>query len=383
MDIRMIRTWAEIDLDALEHNYRSLRSSLPENCGFVGLVKANAYGHGAVPVAKKLESLGAELLAVACGSEGEELRQAGITTPILCLGNTLPCCAHLLLEHNITQAVGDLDTARALSQAAVQENKNLNIHIKLDTGMSRLGFFWNPNGDNAALLNELAEVFSLPNLTVQGMFTHFADADSNEEYSMAQLTRFLDARDALAERGLDPGLLHCGASAATLNFPCTHMDLVRPGIALYGYYPAPEMQGLLEDGLRPVMTLKSRICAVRSLPAGTCVSYGCTATLTRDSRLAVLPIGYGDGFPRSLSNQMKVRIHDTLCPIVGRVCMDMCMVDVTDLPQTEAGDVATIYGGGLTQQAAELDHTIVYELLCDVTPRVPRIYIQQGAPLPG
>lgn len=383
MDIRMIRTWAEIDLDALEHNYRALRASLPQTCGFVGLVKANAYGHGAVPVAKKLEALGAEMLAVACGSEGEELRHAGITAPILCLGNTLPCCAHLLLEYDITQAVGDLDTARALSQAAVQADKNLKIHIKLDTGMSRLGFFWNPNGDNTELLNELSELFSLPNLTVQGMFTHFADADSNEEYSMAQLTRFLDARDALNARGLNPGLLHCGASAATLNFPCTHMDLVRPGIALYGYYPTKEMQGLLEDGLHPVMTLKSRICAVRSLPAGTCVSYGCTATLTRDSLLAVLPIGYGDGFPRSLSNQMKVLIHNTLCPIVGRVCMDMCMVDVTDLPQTAVGDVATIYGGDLALQAAEQDHTIVYELLCDVTPRVPRIYFQQGAPLPG
>ena len=378
LDTRTMRTWAEIDLSALEHNYYALRASLPENCGFVGLVKANAYGHGAIPVAKKLEQMGCEMLAVACVPEAIELRDAGIMAPILCLGNTLPGYAPLLLEYNITQAVGDLDTARAFSAAAVTSNKTLTVHIKLDTGMSRLGFFWSKEGNHTSVLEELSSLCALPGLKVEGLFTHFADADGNEEYSMDQLTRFLDAQDALKQRGICPPVLHCSASAATLNFPSAAFSMVRPGISLYGYYPAPTMDGLVDDGLHPVMTVKSRIAAVRKLPAGTCVSYGCTATLERDSTLAVIPIGYGDGFPRSLSNRMKLRVHDTLCPIVGRVCMDMCMVDVTDLPDVHPGDIATIYGGKLAEQAAELDNTIVYELLCDVAPRVPRIYLENS-----
>lgn len=208
------------------------------------------------------------------------------------------------------------------------------------------------------------------------MFTHFADADSSEEYTMGQLTKFLDAREALEKLGVTFQICHCGASGAVLNYPCTHMDMVRPGIALYGYYPAPEMEGLDGPGLRPVMTVKSRIAAVRSLPAGTCVSYGRTAVLKRDSKLAVVPIGYGDGYPRCLSNQMVMEIHGCPpVPLVGRVCMDMCMVDVTDLPDVKPGDVAVVYGPGLTQKAADLVGTIVYELLCDVNPRVPRVYL--------
>jgi alanine racemase len=215
------------------------------------------------------------------------------------------------------------------------------------------------------------------------MFTHFAAADDSEEYTMAQLTRYLDAKQALADRGVTFAIYHCAASAAVLNYPCTHMDMGRPGIALYGYYPAPGMEGLDGSGLEPVMTVKSRIAAVRSLPAGTCVSYGRTATLARDSRLAVVPIGYGDGYPRGLSNRMDMEILGVRCPIVGRICMDMCMVDVTDLPQVKAGDIATVYSQGLTEQAAQTMGTIVYELLCDVSPRIPRIYLEHGQPVPA
>lgn len=192
---------------------------------------------------------------------------------------------------------------------------------------------------------------------------------------MGQLTKFLDAKQTLEKIGVTFQICHCGASGAVLNYPCTHMDMVRPGIALYGYYPAPEMEGLDGPGLRPVMTVKSRIAAVRELPAGTCVSYGRTAVLKRDSKLAVVPIGYGDGYPRSLSNRMVMEIHGVPCPIVGRVCMDMCMVDVTDLPDVKPGDIALVYGPELTEKAADLTGTIVYELLCDLNPRVPRIYL--------
>lgn len=371
MDTTKMRTWAEINLSALEHNYRALRAMLEPGCRFLGVCKANAYGHGAVEVARKLEELGADMLAVACVDEAKELREAGIALPILCLGNTPVELAPMLLEYQVTQAVGDLATGQALSQAAVAAGKTLTIHVKLDTGMSRLGFLW--QGEQTA--REIARLCALPGLEAEGMFTHFADADSSEAYTMEQLTKFLDAKEALAKQGMTFKICHCGASGAVLNYPCTHLDMVRPGIALYGFYPAPEMEGLDGPGLRPVMTVKSRIAAVRELPVGTCVSYGRTAVLKRDSKLAVVPIGYGDGYRRALSNQMVMEIHGTHCPIVGRVCMDMCMVDVTDLPDVKPGDVAVVYGPGLTQKAADLAGTIVYELLCDLSPRIPRVYL--------
>lgn len=376
-NIETMRTWAEIDLSALEHNYNAIKAMIPETCKLLAPVKANAYGHGAVPISRKLESIGCDVLAVACAAEAAELRQGGLTAPILCLGNTLPEYAPILFDNNVIQAVGDWDTAKALSEAAVNAGITLQIQLKLDTGMSRLGFFWSKDGDNTEVLEQMSQVFSLPGLSVVGMFTHFSDADGSEEYTMEQFTRFLNARDALAQRGHTIPLLHCAASAATIAFPCTHMDMVRPGIALYGYYPDESLDGLVDDGLRPVMTVKARIAAVRALPKGTFISYGRTAALERDSKIAVIPMGYGDGLPRLLSNKMSFLIHGVPCPIVGRVCMDMCMVDVTDLPDVVPGDVATIYGGELAQKAAKLTGTIVYELLCDVAPRVPRVYLDK------
>lgn len=377
LDRRELRTWAEIDLDALEHNYRALRAMLPQGCRFAGLVKADAYGHGAVPVAKKLEKLGADMLAVACVDEGEQLRRAGIALPILCLGQTPLELGEELLQWDITQEVEDLETARALSQMAQKQGKKLKVHIKLDTGMGRLGFRWE-DGENAAVTDEMAQVCALPGLEVEGMFTHFAAADGDEDYTMAQFTRFLDAKKALEEREIHLKIYHCGASSAVLHYPCTYLDMVRPGIVLYGYYTDEESRGLDGPGLIPVMRLKSRVAAVRAMPAGAKVSYGCTAQLKRPSRLAVLPIGYGDGLPRALSNQMKVMISGKPCPIVGRICMDMCMADVTDLPDVKAGDVADIYGPGLTDEAARLAGTISYELLCHVAPRIPRVYWENG-----
>ena len=375
--LETMRTWAEIDLSALEHNYNALKSLIPKGCKLLAPVKANAYGHGAVPVSRKLQQIGCDMLAVACAAEAAELRQSGITIPILCLGNTLHDYASLLFRDDVIQAVGDAETAAALSEAAVRDGITLRIHLKLDTGMSRLGFFWGKDTDNTAVLEQLCGVFALPGLAVTGMFTHFSDADGSEEYTMEQFSRFLDARDALARRGHTVSLLHCAASAAAICFPCTHLDMVRPGIALYGYYPDESLEGLVDEDLRPVMSVKARISAVRALPKGTCVSYGRTAVLDRDSRLAVIPMGYGDGLPRLLSNKMSFLIHGVPCPVVGRVCMDMCMVDVTDLPDVVPGDVATIYGGELAQKAADLTGTIVYELLCDVSPRVPRVYLDK------
>jgi alanine racemase len=379
-DRRTVRTWAEIDLDALAHNYRLLRGLAPQ-AKFLGLVKANAYGHGAVPVAKKLEALGADMLAVACLDEAIELRQAGIVIPILCLGQTPPELAPELLEYDITQTVGDLETGAALSAAAVAAGKTLTIHVKVDTGMGRLGFVYYEDDDEAALERagkEIESLCALPGLEPEGIFTHFANADGSEAYTKNQCARIYDVFGELWERGLHQfKIYHCAASAAVLNYSWTkvYMNMIRPGIALYGYVPDPSVK---DPGLKPVMTVKSRIAAVRDLPAGAKISYGCTATLERDSQIAVLPMGYGDGYPRVLSNQMDMLIRGIPCPIVGRICMDMCMVDVTGLEDVQPGEAAVVYGPKLTQRAAKLAGTIPYELLCQLTPRIPRLYFEAG-----
>ena len=380
-DRRTARTWAEINLDALAHNYRLLRGLAPE-ARFLGVVKADAYGHGAVPVAKKLQALGADMLAVACLAEAVELREAGITLPILCLGQTPVELAGDLLAYDVTQTVGDLETGEALSAAAEAAGKTLKVHVKVDTGMGRLGFVYYEDDDEAALERagkEIESLCALPGLEPEGIFTHFANADGSEAYTKNQCARIYDVFGELWERGLHQfKIYHCAASAAVLNYSWTkvYMNMIRPGIALYGYVPDPSVK---DPGLKPVMTVKSRIAAVRELPAGSFISYGCTARLERASKIAVLPMGYGDGLPRCLSNKLEVLIGDRLCPVLGRICMDMCMVDVTDAPGVKAGDTAAVYGPGLTDWAAQLAGTIPYELLCQLTPRIPRLYLEQGS----
>ena len=369
------RTWAEISLPNLEHNYRALRAMLAPGCRFLGVVKANAYGHGAVPVAKRLEKLGAEYLAVACLEEAVELREAGVRAPILILGYTPSECGEALLRHDLTQTVYDAETARAFSDAALAAGKRLRIHVKADTGMSRLG--WLCGGERLRpAADAIQAVCALPGLEAEGIYTHFANADADEEYTMTQLTRFLDLLAQLESRGLAFPIRHCAASAAMLKYPCTHLDMVRPGIALYGHYPDPSCEGLDGPGLAPVMTLKTRVASVKDVPAGTPVSYGCTHVLERDTRLAALTIGYADGLPRLCSDRLEVWLKGRRVPLVGRVCMDMCMADVTGL-DVRPGDEVEIFGEHLpAEEAAGLARTIQYELLCSVSPRVPREYLE-------
>ena len=367
------RTWAEISLGALEHNYRSLRAMLPEGCRLLGVVKANAYGHGAVTVGRKLAELGCEMLAVACLDEALQLRKEGIDVPILILGITPPELARQVVDNDITQAVFTMELAQALSDAAAALGKTARVHIKLDTGMSRVGVLAN-EPEQAA--EQVAKLCALPHLEHEGIFTHFANSDGDEEYTMLQFTRFLDTVSALEKNhGITFAIRHCANSAAALQYPCAYLDMVRPGIAMYGHYPDPSCCGLDGPGLIPVMSVYTRVAAVREVPAGTAVSYGCTKVMERDTRLAVLPIGYGDGFFRLLSNRFAVEFDGKPAPIVGRICMDMCMVDVTDLPEVKAGDVATVFSANKPlEDAADLVGTIQYELLCDVSPRVPRFY---------
>ena len=364
------RTWAEISLGNLEHNYRALRACAPVS-KFLATVKANAYGHGAIPVARRLVELGADYLAVACLDEAAALRAAGITAPVLVLGDTPPQLAEEAVALGVTQTVFTPELAQALSAAAGAAGTRAKIHLKADTGMSRLGVL---DHDPRRAAAEIAALCAPPHLEPEGIFTHFADADGDEAYTMLQFTRFLDVLDELREKyGRTFAIRHCAASAAVLNYPCTHMDMVRPGIALYGHYPAPSCEGLDGPGLRPVMALYSRVAAVRDLPGGTPVSYGRTACLGADGgRLAVLPIGYADGFHRALSNESGVWLDGECRPIIGRVCMDMCMVGLSPSAQVRPGDVAEVFGGHLPiERHAQAAGTISYELLCAVAPRVP------------
>lgn len=368
------RTWAEISLGNLEHNYRALRSCAPDS-RFLGTVKANGYGHGAVPVARRLVELGTDYLAVACLDEGAALRGAGITAPILILGYTQPGLAGEVVDLDLTQGVFTPELARALSEAAGAAGKRAKVHLKVDTGMSRLGVL---DHDPSAAARELDALCALPHLEPEGIFTHFADADGDEEYTMLQFTRFLDVLDELkGAYGRTFEIRHCAASAAVLNYPCTHMDMVRPGIALYGHYPAPACEGLDGPGLRPVMSLYSRVAAVRDFPADTPVSYGCTARFDRGGgRTAVLPVGYADGLHRMLSNAGAVWLDGRARPIMGRVCMDMCMIGLDGGANVHPGDVAEVFGARLpVERQADTAGTISYELLCAVAPRVPRVYL--------
>ena len=374
MKLETMRTWAEISLGNLEHNYRALRACAPDS-KFLGVVKANAYGHGAVPVARKLEELGADYLAVACLNEAMELRQAGIRMPILILGATPEELAGLVVDYDVTQTVFTPGLAQALSQAAGVQGRRAKIHVKVDTGMSRLGLL---DHDPAAAAREVEGLCALPNLEAEGIFTHFANADGDEAYTMLQFTRFLDTLAELEETyGRKFEIRHCAASGAVLNYPCTHLDMVRPGVALYGHAPDPSCAGLDELNLRPAMTLKSRVAAVRDLPGDTPVSYGCTQRVGRNGgRVAVLPIGYADGLHRVLSGRGSVWLDGKRRPIIGRVCMDMCMVALEDGDQVKAGDEAEIFGPHLpVEESAELAGTIQYELLCAVSARVPRVYL--------
>lgn len=374
MAMETMRTWAEIRPAHLEHNYRVLRACAPDS-RFLGTVKANAYGHEAIPTARQLQELGADYLAVACLAEGRQLREAGITLPILILGLTPPEQADEVVSLQLTQTVFTPALAQALSDAAGAQRTTARIHLAVDTGMSRLGVL---AGDPQAAASDLAALCALPHMHPEGIFTHFAVSDAPgpdcEDYTMLQFTRFLDVIAALQDGyHLSFEIRHCANSGAVLQYPCTALDMVRPGIALYGHYPAPCTEGLDGPGLLPVMSLKTRVAAVRPLPAGTPVSYGCTAK-AETGRIAVLPIGYADGLHRALSNKGSVYLNGRMVPILGRICMDMCMVSLPDDLQVAPGDVAEVFGENLPlEQQADLAGTISYELLCAVAPRVPRI----------
>ena len=372
------RTWADISMDNLSHNYHLLRAAIPADCRFLGVVKADAYGHGAVPVSRQLVDLGADYLAVSNMEEAVQLRRSYIRLPILILGYTPAFYAEDMVDMGIRQEVHSLEYARQLAEALAGTGKRLKIHIKLDTGMSRLGFFAN----DPRTLDELRELCAMESLVPEGIFTHFSVADSldpaDQAFTAAQFSEFTAVTDALAADGVQFKFRHCCNSAATLLHPEYALDMVRPGIATYGISPSEELAGRFD--LRPLMSLRTTVAQIRPFRPNVGVSYGRAYTTTSERTLAVLAIGYADGLSRSLSNRISFLLHGKRVPVVGRICMDMCMVDVTDVPEARVGDVVTVFGTDgdaaiPVDDLARLTGTIPYEILCSINKRTPRFYL--------
>lgn len=368
------RTWAEISLENIRHNYRAIRAALPEGCRFLGVVKADAYGHGALPVSRLLQEEGADYLAVSCLDEALELREGGIEMPVLILGHTPPRYTKTLIDNNITQTVSCLAKALEYSERAQFIGQDLKIHIKLDTGMSRLGFLCSGEYFEEGIEN-VARACRLPNLHVEGMYTHFAVSDEpggeNAEYTRDQYNLFTGFTKELEKHiGKSLELYHCANTGCVVNYPGYELDMVRPGLLLYGY---GDTTGRF--GLKPCMRLVTTVSTIKFYEPGTCVSYGRRYVTDRRTRMGVLPIGYADGLPRLLSNKCSFAAAGGFAPQRGSICMDMCMVDLTDLPQVDVGSEVELFGNENNLcTLADIAMTIPYELLCSVSKRVPRVY---------
>jgi alanine racemase len=365
-------TVAEIDLGALTFNYRQIRKKLPIGVKILGVVKADAYGHGAIPVSRKLEESGVEYLGVAMSDEGVQLREGGIKTPILLLGGTYREDVDRVFQFRLTPVVFQRESLRLLSGAAESRKKKVKVHAKVDTGMGRLGVslsLW------PAFLREIKR---FPNIEVEGILSHYSMADEiDDPYTERQWGTFQKAVAIAESMGIHARYKHISNSAGLTAFPSRSGNLVRPGIILYGSYPVPEFRKLIK--LKPVMTLKTRIGLLKQVPAGERISYGGTYVTKMESRIATLPIGYADGYNRKLSNQGQVLIRGRRAPVVGRVCMDYIIADVTGIPGVSPGDEAVLMGRQgreeiTAEEIGEWIETISYEVFCLVGKRVPRVY---------
>lgn len=366
-------TSAYIDTEALKFNYLQLRRQVSENTKFMAIVKANAYGHGDLEAAKVLQSLGCEYLGVAIPEEGAKLRLGGIKSPIVILGGVYPGQFSEIFELDLTPVVFDVDTARLLNDFAKKAGVKKKVHVKIDTGMGRLGLL------PAQIEGFFKEFKSLSGLKLEAVLSHFAESESlDPSYSQAQLGLFKKAVEEIKGLGVIPDFMDMANSAAAVNLKDSQLNLIRPGIMLYGSYPARHLREKIT--LKPVMELKTRILHLKGLGPGSSVSYGRKFITKRDSLIAILPIGYADGLPRRLTGVGEVLIRGKRAPIAGAVCMDLTMADVTGIPGVAVGDEAVIIGrqGGqeiTAEDIAEKTGTISYEIFCNVSPRVPRIYV--------
>ena len=371
------RIKALISLDAVRHNFEQMKNNIKEGTKIIAVIKADAYGHGAVPIASMIQEYDYIWgFATATAQEALQLRRAGIVKPILILGLVFEEYYEELIRNDVRMAVCDFDTAKRFHEAALAVGKKGLIHLATDTGMTRIGF-----KDNEESLEEIRRIYQLENIEIEGLFTHFARADEYDRTpAMVQLERYVHFSKLLEENGIHIPLHHCSNSAGIIRVPEANMNIVRAGITIYGIYPSEEVEKDIVK-LEPVMSLKSHVTFVKEVEPGTQVSYGGTYTTDHVTKLATIPVGYADGYPRTLSNKGWVLIHGKKAPICGRVCMDQFMVDVTDIPEIKKGDEVTLLGsdGEETISAdtlGDLSGRFSYELLCGISKRVPRIYIK-------
>ncbi|MCI7113526.1 MAG: alanine racemase [Lachnospiraceae bacterium] len=369
------RVRADIDLDAVLYNMESMHKKLKPGTKIAAVVKADGYGHGAVEISRVLENLPYLWgYAVATSNEAMQLVEAGRKKPIIILGLSFPEQFEEIVENDLRPAVCTYETAQALSDIAAEKNKVCRIHIKVDTGMSRIGFQVTPESADM-----VARISKLPNIMIEGIFTHFARADeSSKAPAYEQFKQFEKMIAMVEEKGVQIPLKHCSNSAGIVEIPECNMDMVRAGITLYGLWPSEEVDKT-KISLKPVMSLRSRVAYVKELLPGRQISYGGTFTVKKKMTVATVPVGYGDGYARGLSNKGWVLIKGQKAPICGRVCMDQCMVDVTDIPGVKIGDTVTLLGKDADEeitmeQLGELSGRFNYEFACLITPRVPRIY---------
>lgn len=366
--------WAEVDLGCIKYNVKQIKN-ICGNKKIYGVVKADAYGHGALDIVPLLLKSGVTNLAVAVITEALEIIKSGVSTPILILGFTPLTFAEDILSNNIEQTVYDLEYAEKLSKIAQEKNKVAKVHIAVDTGMGRIGFLPNKEGMEA-----VRQISKMTNINIEGIFTHFSTADEvDKSYSMEQLAKFNKFVDDLECEGIKFNIKHASNSAGIMDLPEAHFNAVRPGIIMYGYYPSNEVIKERLD-LKPALTLKTNVVHVKILPKDMYISYGRKYKTDKERVIATLPIGYADGYTRALSNKGKVIINGKLAPIVGAVCMDQCMIDVTDVGTVKVGDEVILLGEyGDTRfnadDLAELLDTINYEIICMIGRRVPRVYI--------
>ncbi|MFH1202365.1 MAG: alanine racemase [Candidatus Omnitrophota bacterium] len=365
-------TWAEIDLGALEHNFKLIRRLTGPGTKILVAVKANAYGHGAVPVAKRLEHLGVDYLGVASIDEARQLREARILKPILIFGSLLYYEVDELIRYKLTATVGDLKLARLLNSHAVRLKTKVTVHVKIDTGMGRFGI-WH---DEA--FNFIKELSRFKNLNLEGVYTHFPSADSDKKFTNQQIERLNELIEKLKTSGIKIPLSHAANSMATISYRHAHLNLVRPGLMIYGLYPKEELKKKIR--LKPVLSLKSKIVFLKKVPPGRSISYGRTHITASATVIATLPIGYADGYVRAFSNKATVLVKNRRSPVVGRVCMDFTMIDVGRIPQVKITDEVVLIGRqGKEEISAEdlarIAGTISYEIVCWISGRVPRVYL--------
>lgn len=378
------RTWAEISLNAIEHNYNVIRNKVADDTKVCCVIKADGYGHGAVELSQVYEKLGADFFAVSNIDEGIEIRKSGSKLPIVILGYTPVSEAKNLAAYNISQAVFSLEYAKELSEKCVEEDCICKMHIKVDSGMSRIGFMCQEFPRDEYSIEEICEACCLPNLEVEGLFTHFCVSDEDaegREFTNKQYENFIHVRDSLKKRGVDISVVHCSNSGAIEDYPETCCDMVRSGIILYGLAPSSKLADRLD--LVPAMTLKTVVAFVKEVQKGATISYGRTFTADRKMKIATVPIGYADGFIRQNAKDGYMMVNGKKAKIVGRICMDQTMLDVTDIEDVKTGDEVVVFGTGengepTADSLAENTGTINYETVCLVGKRVPRIYIKDG-----